>query len=175
MNEKQTALSPLQKFEQIVRQVMNKVIPAVESNFSRIVYGRIEKVNTSWGRVGVDSKGYSADIQILKQDLSEDENIEIIKDVPMDITVYGTTTVIIGKPVPGMIARVGFMYDDPGYPFIMSITAEGETLPLALNKSLVEVMLEHTHLGNMGAPTSNIQATIPPGGPTLPEQLQRTS
>jgi hypothetical protein len=150
-------------------------MPGQSGNFGSIVYGRILTVNRPGGSVDIKSKGYSVDVQILNRDLSPDNNLEPIKDVPIDPVIFGNKTAILGIPLVDMIVRVGFMYRDPSYPYIAGITAEQDSFPSALlAETLIEVILRHTHLGNMGAPTSNVQATVPPGGPILPVDLQRT-
>jgi len=171
----QPALSALQKIEQVVRQAIVKVFPGIAGNFGAVVYGRILAINRPGGKVDNASKGYSVDVQVLNPDLSEDTNVEPVKDVPIDPVLFGNKTAILGIPLVDMVVRIGFMYRDPSYPFIMGITAEQDAFPAALAaETLVEVVLRHTHLNQgLGAPTSNVQATVPPGGPILPGDLQR--
>lgn len=176
MSNEQAALSPLQKIEQVVRQAIAKVMPGQSGNFGTTVYGRILKVNRPGGAVDNRSKGFSVDVQVLLPDLAPDPNLEPILDVPIDPVVFGNKTAVLGLPLVDMVVRVGFMYRDPSYPYIQGITAEQDSFPSAvLAETLVELILRHTHLGaGPGAPTSNIQATVPPGGPVLPADLQRT-
>ena len=162
---------------------MAKLLPGSAGNFGSFVYGRITKVNTPWGKCDEKSKGYSCDIQPLLANLEEDPNVEEIKDVPIDPSLFGASIAILGTPVVGMIARVAFMYRNPGYPFILSITAEGDSFPgqgpplhpgQVPGESLAEMFVRHTHVSTgPGAPTTNTQATIPPGGPIIKQDLQR--
>lgn len=175
-------LSPLQKFKEIIRDVVLELLPGAGGGFGAVSFGRIIRVNDGMGRVDDRAKGWSADIQILRPDLSDNADIDPIKDVAMDPDIYGGAVCIFGKPAAGMICRVGFMYNHPGHPFILSVTGEGRTLPGAgaplhpgqvPGETFIDTFLRHTHLNQgLGMPTSNISATLPPGGPILKSDLQ---
>ena len=162
---------------------MAKLLPGAAGNFGTFIYARITKVNTPWGKCDEQAKGYSCDVQPLLASLEDDPNVEEIKDVPIDPSLFGASIAVTGTPVEGMIARVGFMYRNPGYPFILSITAEGDSFPgqgppqhpgQVPGETLVEMLVRHTHVSTgPGAPTTNTQATIPPGGPIIKPDLQR--
>lgn len=128
MITKQNQFSPLAKFEETVRRVLLYLLPNLKK-FPGPLFGRIVKVNFAGGKVDIDSKVFSAEIEILDADLAPDTDFENIKDVPIDGATFNDNGAVYAIPKVGTIVRVGFMYNDPGFPFIMSYTNEGKTLP----------------------------------------------
>lgn len=182
MNGKPPVLSALQKFEQVVWNAVARLLPGAAGNFGAITYARIERVNTTWGKCDDRAKAYSCDVQVLRPDLSDDPDIEVIRDVPLDPALFGQAVAVFSQPVVGAIARIAFMYRNPGYPFILSVTAEKRSFPgqgipahpgQVPGETFIDNYLRHTHLvTGIGAPTTSVQATIPPGGPVLEPDLQ---
>lgn len=193
MTEDQRALSPWRKIEEIVRRAILRISPNF-GKFDKIYFARIEKVNFDGGLVDDRQKGFSVDVQPLQKDLSDDTNFEKIIDVPIDSNLFNNNGAVYHVPNAGSIVRLAFMYNDPSFPFVVSISNEGATLPkgvqgefriddgkgtifqIASGKinfktkkgrnsdldTLIDIALSHTHLGNMGAPTSAVTGSIPP-------------
>lgn len=128
MNESQKAISPLLKFENSVRRVLFKIFPNI-GKYDFPIYARVLKVKVKGGKVDEFSKGFSVDVQPLQNDFSIDSNFEQIKDVPIDSQNFGGGGVVYVVPKKNAIVRLAFMYSDPSFPFIQSITSEGEKLP----------------------------------------------
>ena len=192
MTTRREVLSPLQKLEQVIRRVLNKIVPNL-GQFDGPVFARIEKVNVAGGKVDINSKGISVDVQVLNADFSPNTDIEVIQDVPIDSMLFGDGGAVYGIPTKGSIVRVAFMYNNPGFPFILAVTNEGKTIPKAtagefrietadgiilqfsgkkINiktenynsnlEFLINFMLEHSHLGNMTAPTGPAPSSVVP-------------
>jgi len=208
MIKEQKALSPWTLFENIVRRVLKAAVPNL-GLFDKIYYAKINKINIASGKVDNTDKRISTNVQILKQDLSEDENFEEVQDVSFDTNFFGSDSGVFFAPPEGTIVRIGFMYNDPCYPFIVSVTNESQDIPefdsegfkiftsagdtifakdgeielrikngpaIKLSGSdiawkdgsynttlgtIIDKILAHTHLGNLGAPTSNAQTGVP--------------
>lgn len=192
MSENLKALSPWKRLENIVRRAIFKSKPGL-GVYDAPLYAKVRKARFQGGKVDDRSKGFSVDVQVLKRDLVSDPAWDPITDVPIDPETFGDNGAVYTVPRVGAIVRLGFMYHDPGYPFIMSITAEGSTLPVGkadefrveigdvafqITKDTLKIRtkkyntdiekifdkhLTHTHLGNLGAPTSNVAGAVPPG------------
>ncbi len=195
MSDDQKALSPWKRLENIVRRAIFKTKPGI-GVYDIPVYGRVLRARFGGGKVDDRSKGFSADVQVLTKRLVDDPAWDAITDVPIDPETFGDNGAVYTVPRMGAIVRLGFMYHDPGYPFVMSITAEGATLPegkadefrieigdvaFQITKDTIKIKtkkyntdiekifekhLIHTHLGNLGAPTSPVTGSVPPGLPT---------
>jgi hypothetical protein len=130
MQTEQKALSLWRIFESVIRKTILSIVPNFD-RFDQVVFGKIIKVNISGGRVDDRAKGISADVQVLKQDFDTDTDYEVIKDVPFDSALFGTAGGAFSTPPVGAIVRMGFMYNSPLFPFIVSVTNEGKTVPAA--------------------------------------------
>ena len=192
MTESQKAISPLLKFENAIRRVLFIIAPNL-GKYDKTIYARVLKAKFKGGKVDESNKGFSVDLQPLSKDLSVDDNFEKLVDVPIDSQNFGGGGVVYVVPKKGAIVRLSFMYNDPSFPYVESITSEGETLPegtadefrietadgvvLQIKGSKITIKTEnynvdfetwidfffsHSHLGNMGVPTSNVQASVPP-------------
>lgn len=199
MSSDQRVLSPWKRLENIVRRAIFKFKPGL-GVYDTPVYGRVVKARFQGGKVDDRSKGFSADVQVLKRDLADDPTWSKITDVPIDPQTFGDDGALYTVPRVGAIVRLAFMYHDPGYPFIMSITAEGSTLPegkadefrieigdiaFQITKDtlkfktksyntdievIINKILSHIHLGNTGSPTS---PTTGAPTPTLPTDFNQ--
>jgi hypothetical protein len=116
------------QFKEAVRKAVRSLWPGL-GEFDNYQYGKIAKLNLTGGKVGAKSKGVSANIQLLNRDLSENRDREEIKDVPFDSLLFNSKGALYSLPLAGSICRIGFMYNDPGFPFIHSVTNEGATIP----------------------------------------------
>ena len=192
MIEKRKVLSPLRKFENSVARVIKTLFPNF-GNYDSIIYAKVIKVNFNGGKVDEYNKRYSVELQPLNKDFSENKNYEKIIDVPFDIQIFGGSGVVYSVPKKGAIVRMGFMYNEPSFPYVAGVTAEGLELPkgsedefrietsdgtiLQLKgkkiniktdkfntdlETTINLFLEHTHLGNTGAPTSATSGSVPP-------------
>ena len=199
MSENQKVLSPWSRFEQTVRRAILKSMPGF-GVYDAPVFARVLKARFSGGAVDVRSKGFSVDLQILTRELESDPGWAALTDVPFDPATFGEGGAVYTVPKPGAIVRLAFMYNDPRFPFVLGITAEGQTLPEgAADEFRIEIgdiifqitkdtlkfktknfntdieviinkILDHVHTGNTGAPTSNTQAAVPP---TLPLDFKK--
>lgn len=188
----QKALSPFKRLENIVRRAIKKSNPGF-AVYDSVVYAKVLKANFKGGKVDIRGKGYSVNVQVLNKDLTEDSSWKQITDVPLDPATFGEDGVVYTVPKVGAIVRLAFMYNDPSFPYIQSITAENQSIPegsanelrieigeiaFQIKKDslifrtknyntdmevLIDKILNHTHLGNMGAPTSPTSGSIPPG------------
>ncbi len=195
MSNGQRALSPWKRLEDIVRRAIFSTKPGL-GVYDTPVYARVLKARFGGGKVDGRSKGFSVDVQITDKGLIDDPAWAPITDVPIDPATFGENGAIYTVPKKGAIVRLAFMYHDPAFPFIMAITAEGQTLPdgaadefrveigdiiFQVTKDtlkfktknfntdieiLVNAILEHLHTGNTGSPTSNTQGAVPPTLPT---------
>lgn len=192
MTQTQGLSSPLKKLENIVRRALFTIEPNF-GKFDRPIFAKVLKVNFKGGKVDDGAKAYSVDLQPLLKDLTVDSDFDKIQDVPLNTGTFGNGGVIYCTPKVGAVVRMGFMYSDPSYPFIINVTNEGMKIPegsaeefrietgngiiLQLKgekinfkskefdtdlETIVAKFLIHTHLGNMGAPTSSVSGSIPP-------------
>jgi hypothetical protein len=192
MEDRQGLLSPLTRLENIVGRIFRRLYPEV-GTFDRVYYARVKKAYFDGGKVDANGKKKSVDVEVLKGDLSIDPRFEVILDVPVDGIPFGNGGIAFGVPAAGTIVRVGFMTGDPRFPFVLSYTNEGKTVPAgaedefrietpegviiqlkgtkiniktaAYNTDLetfIDKFFIHTHLGNMGAPTSTVEQSVPP-------------
>jgi len=192
MNGNRKALSALLKFEDAVRRVFFTIFPNV-GKYDKSFFARVVKVNVEGGKVDGTNKRYSVDVQILQGNFEVDDNFEKIVDVPLDCYNFGGGGVMYVTPKAGAIVRIRFMYNDPSFPYVESVTAEGADIPegavdefriqtangtiLQIKEGKVNIKtskintdidtiidntLNHTHLGNTGAPTSPPSGGVPP-------------
>lgn len=199
MSERQKVLSPWSRFEQTVRRAILKAIPGF-GMYDAPRFARVIKARFGGGKVDGRNKGFSVDVQVQTRTLEDDPGWAQMTDIPVDPATFGDGGAVYTVPKPGAIVRLGFMYNDPGFPFILSITAEKQELPAgAADEFRVQIgdvafqitkdtikfktknfntdievvinkILEHVHTGNTGAPTSNTQAAVPP---TLPLDFKK--
>lgn len=127
-NENQTNSGAWGQFKEAVRKAVRSLWPGL-GEFDNFQYGRISKLNLAGGKVGTKGKGISANIKLLNRDLSENLDREEIKDVPFDSMLFNAAGVLYSIPQTGAICRIGFMYNDSGFPFIHSVSNEGATIP----------------------------------------------
>jgi len=182
----------LKKLEAVIRRALFMIEPAF-GKFDRVLFARIIKVNFRGGSVDDAGKAFSADLQPLLKDMSPDTSFDKIIDVPLVVGTFGNGGVVYCTPKAGSIVRLGFMYSDPSFPYIVGLTGEGLKFPdgtadefrietpagviLQIKgekinfkskdfntdlETIVAKFLLHTHLGNMGAPTSAVSGSIPP-------------
>lgn len=128
MSTNQKALSPWKRFEGAIRRALFRTKPGT-GLFDMPMYARVTRANFSGGKVDAKSKGFSVDVQPLTHLLADDPLWPEIKDVPLDPQPFGSGGAVYSVPKKGAIVRLGFMYHDPRYPFIMSVTGEGQELP----------------------------------------------
>jgi hypothetical protein len=199
MSNGQRALSPWDRLESIVRRAIFGKKPGL-AIYDAPVFARVLKARFAGGKVDGRNKGFSVDVQVVDHELLDDPAWAPITDVPIDPQTFGENGALYTVPKKGAIVRLAFMYHNPAFPFIMSITAEGQTLPegaadefrvqigditFQITKDtlkfktknyntdievLVDAILEHLHTGNTGSPTSNTQGAVPP---TLPTDFQK--
>lgn len=120
--------SPLKKLEEVVRRAFFKIHPAF-GKFDRPIFAKVIKVNSTAGKVDETKKQYSVDVQPLLKNLTPDPSFEKIIDVPLNVGTFGNGGVVYCSPKVGAIVRLGFMYSDPTFPFIINITNEGISVP----------------------------------------------
>jgi hypothetical protein len=202
MNNGQKALSPWKRLEGIVRRAIFKGIPGL-GLYDSPRYARVLKARFGGGSVDGRSKGFSADVEVLTRDLLADPAWVQITDVPIDPQTFGEGGAVYTVPRVGAIVRLGFMYHDPAFPFIMSITAEGSKLPegkadefrveigdIAFQitkdtlkfrtkkyntdiEELINKLLEHTHLSTGPGSPTSPTSGSVPPGLTLPTDFKQ--
>jgi hypothetical protein len=103
------------------------------------IKAKVVKVYEAAGKVGEFNKQYSVDVQPLKPDGSNDDSQPVIPDVEVPVIWAGPNRGIFCLPVKGAIVRIGYYYNDPSYPFVDAILAEGFDVPEhALNSIVVQ-------------------------------------
>lgn len=128
METSRSPLSPLKKLETVIRRALFNIDPAF-GKFDRTLFARVLKVNVGGGKVDDAKKAYSVDLQPLLKDLSPDTSFEKIIDVPLVVGTFGNGGVVYCTPKAGTVVRLGFMYSDPSFPYIVGLTGEGLELP----------------------------------------------
>ncbi len=128
MTNRLKAFSPWKRLESVVMAALVSRLPNL-FKFAAPIYARIEKVSTDKGLVDETAKRFSADVQPLDNNLVDDPDLNLITDVPFDAFFFGSAGVVYAVPDVGAIARLGFMYGNPAFPFIQSVTNEKQTIP----------------------------------------------
>ncbi|MCM0757341.1 phage baseplate assembly protein V [Sporomusa sphaeroides DSM 2875] len=101
------------------------------------IRAKVVKVREAGGRVGAYKKLYSVDVQPLKPDGSIDTDSPVIPDVEISPIWAGPQRGIFCLPVVGAIVRVAFYYNDPSYPFVDAVLADGFEIPDHVLDSLI--------------------------------------
>ncbi|MDR3561912.1 MAG: hypothetical protein P4N59_10825 [Negativicutes bacterium] len=93
------------------------------------IRAKVVKVHEDGGQVDDYNKLYSVDVQPLKPDGSVDESKPVIPDIEIPVLWGGPDRGVFCLPVVGGVVRVGFYYNDPAYPFIDAVLADGFSIP----------------------------------------------
>jgi len=121
-------LSAFQKFEDVIVKLWKRNFPNF-FKFGQIYLARITKVNLDGGKVDINSKGVSFDCEILKNDFTTDTDFKTILDIPFDKSLFGDNGGVFDIPSIGTNVHIGFVRANPSAPFLISMNAEGKTLP----------------------------------------------
>lgn len=133
-------------FRALVRRACEQLFPGI-GRYDRPVFARVVSVSQLAGTVSGSMKLWSCSLQILTPELKVDKLRATLKDVPIDpIQINQLGQAMFAKPYPGLIVRVAWMYGRRDLPFIQSFTAEGQTVPLAMNGELSDFLYQAVQL-----------------------------
>lgn len=93
------------------------------------IYARVLKVREPTGTATPLEPRYSVDVRPLTADLDEDPSWPDLPDVELQQLWAGPGRGVWCSPEVGAIVRVGFMYGDPGRPYIEGLTGYGYSVP----------------------------------------------
>ena len=93
------------------------------------IKAKVVAVHEQGGKVTDFQKLYSVDVQPLKPDGTIDDTQPVIPDVELPVVWAGPQRGIFCLPVKGAVVRLGYYYNDPSYPFVDAILADGFPVP----------------------------------------------
>jgi hypothetical protein len=160
-------------FVEMVRRACEELFPGV-GKYDRAVFARVVSVSQLAGSVSEAMKLWSCTLEILGPDLKPDRSRAPIKDVPVDpIQINGLGQAMFPKPFPGLVVRLSWMYGRRDLPYIVSFTAEGQSVPLGAVGELSDLLYQAIVL--LSAPQTTAvgpTAQVPPV-PVLLEELKK--
>lgn len=131
--------SPHEKWREAIRRTVLDLFPELERGLHLPIRAKVVAVlPVAAGGSSREHYGYSAAVQPLRPDGSEDTGRPIIPDVPLP-KIWGGPggRGIYALPAVGSIVRLAFDYGDPTLPHIAAVLPEGEDNADAMLNELV--------------------------------------
>lgn len=133
---------PFDTMRTTVARICEQLFPGI-GRYDRPIYARVKGVQQLAGQVTSARKLWSCTVEPLTLDLNPDPTRPIIKDVPIDPIQIGIAgTALFAKPIVGMVIRLAWMGGNRAHPFILSFTAEDQTLPATQTGELSDLLYQ---------------------------------
>lgn len=125
-----------QELATTLKTVIKELFPEL-SGYNFPLKARVIKVNEAGGAVNAMRKVYSVDVQPLKPDGSDDEKNPAIPDVEIPVLWAASQRGFFCLPEVGAVVRIAYYYNDPAYPYVDAVLAEGYDVPQHALGSLI--------------------------------------
>lgn len=125
---------------EVMRQVIRQEVAGLRGGF---LVDRLARVLASTGDAGSVTRHeprYTVSVQPLTPTGEDDADWPAISDVPLPCVWSGADQGVFARPTTGAIVVLGFLYGQPTYPVIRSVTALGQSTPTA---ALGEFIIRH--------------------------------
>jgi hypothetical protein len=130
----------------IIKKIVLTLFPDLAGGYhlarKGVIQGIADPIPTEGAATNQFRPYYSVDVQLLKEDGTEDEDLPILEALPLPGLMIGDESGMLGFPKEGTIVLIAFAYGSPGHPYIQQILTEGLSVP-ALEAN--EVLWQHSH------------------------------
>jgi hypothetical protein len=154
--------SPAQRFRRVIAAVLSELLPEIAGRRHLPFRAKVKAVvPVAAGKSTALKPLYTATLQPLRADGSEDDSQPILANVPIQALWVGGGAAMFRLPEIGSTVRVAFDYGDPRLPVILGAVTEGQVVPEAAVGELV--IGQSATAGIRIKPTGAIQILLTPG------------
>ena len=118
--------------EKIIKRIVEKCFPSLAAGTHLPIFGQVAGVREAVAAGDLCDEfrpRYAVDVQVLDEYGKADSGWELLRDVPLPVSMAGNEVGFFGFPENGAWVEIGFAYGSPNRPFIRCVLPHNLSMP----------------------------------------------